>query len=75
VPGYEAFLAMVASGQGVSLLPKMPSMTAVNGLTTRALAESGPDLIFEARAIWQSGEPSQVLANFVEVLQKTCVVT
>lgn len=75
VPGYEAFLAMVASGQGVSLLPKMPSMTAVEGLTTRPLEESGPDLIFEARAVWRTDEPSPLLANFVQVLQKTCVVT
>ena len=75
VPGYEAFLAMVASGQGVSLLPKMPSMAAVEGLTTRPLGESGEDLIFEARAVWRRGEPSQVLANLVQVVQKTCMVT
>jgi DNA-binding transcriptional LysR family regulator len=74
VPGYEAFLAMVASGQGVSLLPKMPSIAAVEGLTTRSLVESGPDLIFEVRAVWRTGE-SQLLANFVQLLQKTCVVT
>jgi DNA-binding transcriptional LysR family regulator len=75
VPGYEAFLAMIASGQGMSLLPKMPSMAAVEGLTTRPLAESGPDLVFEARAVWRTGETSPLLANFVHVLQKTCVVT
>lgn len=74
VPGYEAFLAMIASGQGVSLLPKMPSMAAVEGLTTRLLEESGPDLIFEARAIWSTGEASPLLADFVQVLQRTCVV-
>jgi DNA-binding transcriptional LysR family regulator len=75
VPGYEAFLATVASGQGVSLLPKMPSMATVEGLTTRPLAESGPDLIFETHAVWRPNEPSPLLANFVAVLRKTCVMT
>lgn len=72
VPGYEAFLAMVASGQGVSLLPRMPSMAAVEGLASRPLAESGPDLIFEARAVWRPDESSPLVANFVQILRKTC---
>ena len=69
VNGYEAFLAMVASGQGVSLLQKMPSLVALEGLTTRPLKESGPDLMLEARAIWRAGEVPPLVANFVEVLR------
>jgi DNA-binding transcriptional LysR family regulator len=69
VNGYEAFLAMVASGQGISLLQKMPSLAALEGLTTRPLKESGPDLMLEARAIWRAGEVPPLVANFVEVLR------
>ncbi|MEO6996204.1 MAG: LysR family substrate-binding domain-containing protein, partial [Lacunisphaera sp.] len=72
VNGYEAFLAMLASGQGVSLLQKMPSLTALDGLTTRPLKESGPDLVLEARAIWRAGEVPPLVANFLEVLRKVC---
>jgi DNA-binding transcriptional LysR family regulator len=68
VNGYEAFLAMVASGQGVSLLQKMLSFGALEGLTTRALKESGPDLRIEARALWREGETSPLTRNFVDVL-------
>jgi len=69
VNGYEAFLAMVASGQGVTLLPKMPSLATLEGLTTRPLKESGPDLMLEARAVWPAGRPSPIVANFAEVMR------
>ena len=72
VNGYEAFLAMLASGQGVSLLQKMPSLTSLDGLTTRPLKDNGPDLTLEARAIWRGGEVPPLVANFVEVLRKIC---
>ena len=64
----SACLAMVASGQGVSLLQKMLSFGALEGLTTRALKESGPDLRIEARALWREGETSPLTRNFVDVL-------
>jgi len=69
VNGYEAFLAMLASGQGASLLQKMPSLSARGELTTRPLKESGPDLTLEARAIWRAGEVPPLVANFAEVIR------
>ncbi|HVU31799.1 MAG TPA: LysR substrate-binding domain-containing protein, partial [Opitutaceae bacterium] len=68
VSGYEAFLAMIASGSGVSLLQKNPSIRAISGLTTRPLKESGPELVVEARAIWQPRE-SPLVNNFVDVIR------
>ena len=69
VNGYEAFLAMVASGQGISLLQKTPSLGAIESLTTRPLQESGPDLFLQARALWPDGDTSPLLGNFVAVLR------
>ncbi len=69
VSGYEAFLAMVASGQGVSLLQKTPSLGALESLTTRPLKEDGPDLTLEAHAIWRKETASPIVDNFVAVLR------
>jgi len=55
-----------------AVLQKMPSLTSLDGLTTRPLKESGPDLVLEARAIWRSGEMPPLVSNFVEVLRKIC---
>jgi DNA-binding transcriptional LysR family regulator len=69
VNGYEAFLAMVASGQGVSLLQKMPSLGTVEGLKTRPLKETGADLVIEARAIWRAPGDSPLVNNFIAVMR------
>jgi DNA-binding transcriptional LysR family regulator len=69
VNGYEAFLAMLASGQGVSLLQKTPSLAALDGLTTRPLKETGDDLIFAAHAIWRQAPAEPLVDNFVAVLR------
>lgn len=72
VNGYEAFLALIASGQGVSLLQKMPSHDSLEGLTTRPIKDSGPDLILEAYAIWSGPAGSSLTDNFMEVLRQVC---
>jgi DNA-binding transcriptional LysR family regulator len=69
VNGYEAFLAMVASGQGISLLPRMPSHGAVAGLTTRPLKEAHPALVLEARAVWRDARAAPIVNNFVEIMR------
>jgi DNA-binding transcriptional LysR family regulator len=69
VNGYEAFLAMIASGQGVSLLPRMPSIRAIEGLTTRELTSEKAAVLFEAYAVWREPGAGTVLKNFVEILQ------
>lgn len=68
VNGYEAFLAMLASGGGVSLLPKSPSIRAINGLTTRPLKETAPELTVEARALWPRRD-LPLVDNFIAVLR------
>ncbi|HVT74209.1 MAG TPA: LysR substrate-binding domain-containing protein [Lacunisphaera sp.] len=69
VNGYEAFLAMVASGQGVSLLHKTPSLGSIETLTTRPLKETGPDLRLQASAIWSAQPVAPIVANFLGVLR------
>ncbi len=69
VNGYEALLAMIASGQGITLLQKMPSLFSLEGVTTRPLKESGPAFVNEARAVWSADQTSPVVANFVEVMR------
>ncbi|HVU23433.1 MAG TPA: LysR substrate-binding domain-containing protein [Opitutus sp.] len=70
IKGYEAFLAMLASGQGVSLLPKFPRFSDLEGLTTRPLKESGDDLVFEAFAIWGPSPVAPIVENFMAVLRQ-----
>ncbi|EIQ01882.1 transcriptional regulator [Opitutaceae bacterium TAV1] len=69
VMGQEAFLAMVAGGQGVSLVPMARSISSREGLSTLAIRENGPDLQFQLHAIWKADETSPLVKNFVEVLR------
>ncbi|MDR1279936.1 MAG: LysR family transcriptional regulator [Opitutaceae bacterium] len=68
VMSQEAFLAMVAGGQGVSLVPMARSISR-DGLSTVAFRENGPDLQFRLHAIWKADESSPLVKNFVEVLR------
>ena len=60
---------MLASGQGVSLLPKTASVAALEGLTTRPLKETGDDLVFTAHAIWRQTPAEPLVDNFTAVLR------
>lgn len=71
VKGYEAFLATLARGEGISFLPRMPGESLLDALTTRSLKESVPELGFELLAIWRKKEVSPLVQNFLAVLRSS----
>lgn len=68
ISGYEAFIAMVGGGLGVSLLPEMKSISLVEGITVRPLKESASDLRLQLYAIWRQNETSPLVKNFIDIL-------
>lgn len=68
VSGYDSLLAVVASGAGISFLPKLPYMALPPSVTTRVL-RGGVDLTFELRAIWKKAGATPACLQFIEVLR------
>jgi DNA-binding transcriptional LysR family regulator len=57
VHGFESLLAMIAGGQGVSILAGRGSIVRVDNVVVRPLKETGPDLELEICAVWREWEP------------------
>lgn len=70
VEGFESLLAMIAGGQGVSLMPKHISLSSTAGVKIIPLKETSEDLIFELWAVWHDRETSPLAHNFVNLLRK-----
>ncbi|AHF90128.1 LysR family transcriptional regulator [Opitutaceae bacterium TAV5] len=69
VNSYEAFIALIAGGQGVSLVPKGTHRIASHNLAWRPLREDGDDLVTRMAAIWHEKENSPLVANFISVIK------
>lgn len=70
VSGFESLLAMIAGGQGVSLMPEHISVSTAERIELISLRESTDDLIFEVAVVWRNREDSPLARNFVDVLSK-----
>ncbi|MDR2982797.1 MAG: LysR family transcriptional regulator [Puniceicoccales bacterium] len=68
ISSFEPFIAMLAGGLGVSLLPDMHSLAMVDGIVVRPIKESGPDLRLQLYVIWKATDRSPLVRNFIEVL-------
>lgn len=66
VKGFESLLAMIAGGQGVSLLAGRGGLTRVDNLVVRPLREVGPDMEVSICAVWRPGEDSLLAHRFIE---------
>ena len=68
VSGFESLLAMIAGGQGVSLMPQHISVSAADRIEIIPLLETSDDLVFEVSAVWRDREASPLARNFVHML-------
>ena len=70
VAGFESLLAMIAGGQGVSLMPQHISLSGAERIEIIPLKETSEDLVFELSAVWREGEVSPLARNFVRSLSE-----
>jgi DNA-binding transcriptional LysR family regulator len=70
VEGFESLLAMIAGGQGVSLMPQHISLSGADKVEIIPLKENTDDLVFELSAVWRDGETSPLARNFVDLLRE-----
>jgi DNA-binding transcriptional LysR family regulator len=70
VEGFESLLAMIAGGQGVSLMPEHISLSGADRVEIIPLKESTDELVFELSAVWHDRETSPLARNFVDILRE-----
>lgn len=70
VVGRVSVFAMIASGQGVTLMAFGNRRPREHKLALLPLKETGPDLTVDFLAIWRKAETSALVPNFVKVLKE-----
>lgn len=65
VRGYESLLAMVAGGQGVSILAGRGSLLRVNGVVLRPFQDAAADTELDLHAVWRATPDGIAAENFV----------
>lgn len=65
VRGFESLLAMIASGQGVSVLAGRASVLRVEGIVLRPFKDPGPDCSLDLHAVWCRGTAGVMAENFI----------
>jgi DNA-binding transcriptional LysR family regulator len=70
VAGFESLLAMIAGGQGVSLMPQHITVSGADRIEIIPLHETADDLVFEVSAVWRRNDTALLARNFVEVLDE-----
>ena len=68
VEGFESLLAMIAGGQGVSLMPQHVPISGGDSIKLIPLREVDEDLVFEVSVVWRDQESSTLARNFVSIL-------
>ena len=68
VAGFESLLAMIAGGEGVSLMPQHISLAGAGRIRLIPLREVTDDLVFELSVVWRNREESPLARNFVAML-------
>jgi DNA-binding transcriptional LysR family regulator len=69
VDSLESLFALVASGQGVSILPRVVGRQREAGVMTKPLRMTGTDAFFSLWGVWRRDEHSQLVRNFIAVVQ------
>lgn len=70
VKGFESLLAMIAGGQGASLLAGRSGLSRIDNVVVRPLKETGPDIEIAISAVWQENEHSALARTFIEAFQE-----
>lgn len=68
VRGFESLIAMIAGGQGMSILAAR-RLTQVDNIRLRHLKDTGPDIHVDIHAIWRKGRRGVLARNFAEVFR------
>ncbi|HRE80856.1 MAG TPA: LysR substrate-binding domain-containing protein [Opitutaceae bacterium] len=74
VKGFESLLAMIAGGQGVSLLAGRTGLTRIDNVVIRPLKETGTDVEIAISAVWRENERASLARTFIEELQETAPI-
>lgn len=70
VDSLESLFALVASDQGVSILPQLVGRQRATGVLTKRLElGGGDDATFSLWGVWQRHDTSQLVKNFIAVLE------
>jgi DNA-binding transcriptional LysR family regulator len=69
VDSLESLFALVASDQGVSLVPQIMGRQRATGVATKDLGLDGADIAFSLWGIWHQRDTSQLVRNFIAVLE------
>ncbi|OAM88571.1 LysR substrate-binding domain-containing protein [Termitidicoccus mucosus] len=72
VTSFDNGIAMIASGQELSIAPEVVTLHSYKGITFRPLKETGKDLLIELHAIWRKDETSPLVHNFLDILRTYC---
>ena len=71
VKGFLTLMAMVAAGAGVSVRTFESAMSSAPGVVLRPLAEAGPDLELDFRAVYRdSDQVARIARRFIAVLRE-----
>jgi len=73
VNGFEALVALVAGGHGVSMLLPLNLSRNNDAVLFRRIKEDGDDLVVRLLAVWRKNVRSQLTQNFVEALRSVSV--
>lgn len=68
IAGFESLLAMIAGGEGVSLMPAHIPVADADPVRVIPLQETSDELAFEISAVWRNRQASPLAANFVRVV-------
>lgn len=69
VNGYEVFLAMIAGGDGISLLPRFGNALLLDGLAMRPLKEPSLKTALTVSVVWRERPRIALVSHFVEVVK------
>lgn len=69
VDSLESLLALIASSQGISIIPSLIGRQRSAGLAARPLKIEGDDVHFSLWGVWRRDETSPLVRNFVHVLR------
>ena len=70
VDGLNACIALLAAGEGVSMLPDMRILSKAGQLKLRSIKDELPGLRLQLHAVWKKNETSQQVRDFVEALRQ-----
>lgn len=66
---YDAFLTMIAGGDGISLLPRIGNVPMLDGIIAKPLKDSAAKKSFNVSVVWKRQAPAIQVLRFVETLK------